>query len=82
MMTEEELRNFAADREDDRPQDDRQRVLQALERANIVPLSIVPQTPSQYMCAVGAQVGGVDLFTARRVYRAMLAAALERPTMN
>lgn len=60
----------------------RTRALHALQRLSEVHLSIVPQSPSQYMCAVGAQVGGVDLFTARRIYRAMVAAAYERPTIN
>lgn len=60
----------------------RTRALHALQRLNDAHLSVVPQAPSQYMCAVGAQVGGVDLFTARRIYRAMVAAAYERPTIN
>lgn len=60
----------------------RARALHALRRLGEANLSIVPQSPSQYMCAIGAQVGGVDLFTARRVYRAMIAAAYERPTIN
>lgn len=62
--------------------DRRARALHALQRLHDAHLSIVPQSPSQYMCAMGAQAGGVDLITARRVYRAMLAAALERPTVN
>jgi hypothetical protein len=60
----------------------RTRALHALQRLSEAHLSVVPQSPSQYMCAVGAQVGGVDLFTARRIYRAMVAAAYERPTIN
>ena len=60
----------------------RARAVNALRRLGEAHLSIVPQSPSQYMCAVGAQVGGVDLFTARRIYRAMVAAAYERPTIN
>jgi hypothetical protein len=60
----------------------RARAVNALRRLGEANLSVVPQSPSQYMCAVGAQVGGVDLFTARRVYRAMVAAAYERPTIN
>lgn len=60
----------------------RARAQNALRRLGEAHLSIVPQSPSQYMCAIGAQVGGVDLFTARRIYRAMLAAAYQRPTIN
>ena len=73
------------DHETDQPADTEQRrsqTLRLIERLHDAHLSIVPQSPSQYMCAIGAQVGGVDLFTARRVYRAMLAASLEKPTIN
>jgi hypothetical protein len=60
----------------------REKALNALQRLNDAQLAIVPQCPTQYMCAIGAQAGGVDLFTARRIYRAMLAASQERPTIN
>jgi hypothetical protein len=60
----------------------RARARRALERLNEAQLSIVPQNPSRHMCAMGAQAAGVDLFTARRVYRAMLAASMEKPVLH
>lgn len=61
----------------------RARGLLMVRRLREAHIALVPHTPSQYMCAMGAQAAGVDLFTARRIYRAMLAAAEETPpTVN
>lgn len=81
-MSNEDLEFIAGDREENEKHDRRQRAERALAQLNAAHLSIVPHSPSQYMSAIGAQAGGVDIFTARRVYRAMLAASQERHTVH
>lgn len=75
------MKDHRMDTEEEKEQR-RARARRALARLNEAQLSIVPQNPSRYMCAMGAQAAGVDLFTARRVYRAMLAASLEKPVIH
>ena|GEM_PF-5153355 len=51
--------------------------LKAMDVLGEADLMILPQEPSNYMCMMGAEIAGVDPFTAKKMYRAMLAAAIE-----
>lgn len=82
-MSDEDFANMAGNREN--TEDDsnrRRRAERALEQLHAAQMSIVPHNPTQYMNAIGAHAGGVDLMTARRIYRAMLAASQNHPTIH
>jgi len=51
--------------------------MRAMDILGDADLMVAPQMPTNYMCRAGAEIGGVDPFTAKKIYRAMLAAALE-----
>lgn len=51
--------------------------MKAMDVLGDADLIVAPQTPTNHMCRAGAEIGGVDPFTAKRIYGAMLAAALE-----
>ncbi|MBI4032045.1 MAG: hypothetical protein HY370_10250 [Proteobacteria bacterium] len=51
--------------------------MKAMDVLGEADLMVAPQMPTNCMCRAGAEIGGVDPFTARKIYRAMLAAALE-----
>ena len=51
--------------------------LKALDILGEADLMILPMEPSNYMCLMGAEIGGVDAITAKKIYRAMLAEAIE-----
>jgi hypothetical protein len=81
-MSNKDLANMAGTTDTTEDTERRSRAKRALEQLHAAQMSIVPHNPTQYMIAIGAHAGGVDIITARRIYRAMLAASQNHPTIH